>query len=118
MMNNVSQALYWYGQAAKRGHVEAQYALGQRSDDPAKAMEWYRKAAERGLADAAYSLGYCYEKGKGAEADKDEAAKWYHRAGQLFWKARRLEDVEMAIASLNGLTPDHPLGAKLKSLMV
>ncbi len=117
MMKHVSNTLHWYGQAAKRGHAEAQYALGQRSDDPAKAMEWYRKAAERGLADAAYSLGFCYEKGKGAEADKDEAANWYHRAGQLFLKARRLEDVEMAIASLNGLTPDHPLGAKLRGLM-
>ncbi len=54
---------------------------------------------------------------EGVEADKDEAAKWYHRAGQLFLKAGRLEDMEMAIASLNGLTSDHPLGAKLRGLM-
>ncbi len=80
-------------------------------------MEWYRKAAERGFADAAYSLGACYANGQGTEADKDEAANWYHRAGQLFFKARRLEDVEMAITSLNGLMSEHPLAAKLQNLM-
>jgi TPR repeat protein len=85
--------------------------------DPAKAIELYRKAASRGLADAAFSLGFVYETGKGIEPDREEAARWYEQAGRLFLKAGRLEDTEMAIASLNGLIPDHPLGVQLRRLM-
>jgi TPR repeat protein len=77
----------------------------------------YRKAASRGLADAAFSLGFVYETGKGIEPDREEAARWYEQAGRLFLKAGRLEDTEMAIASLNGLIPDHPLGVQLRRLM-
>ncbi len=74
-------------------------------------------SAEREGADAANSLGIIYETGKDVEVDKDAAAEWYYRAGQLFLKARRLEDTEMALVGLNGLTPDHPLGIKLRALM-
>ena len=123
-MKNETKAVYWYQQAAKRNHAEAQYMLGMRyadgrgvSADPPKAIELYRKAAAQGLADAAFSLGFVYEAGKGIEPDKDEAARWYEQAGRLFLKAARLEDTEMAIASLNGLIPDHPLGVQLRSLI-
>ena len=123
-MKNETKAVYWYEQASKRNHAEAQYMLGMRYADgrgvpvdPAKAIELYRKAASRGLADAAFSLGFVYETGKGIEPDQGEAARWYEQAGRLFLKAGRLEDTEMAIASLNGLIPDHPLGVQLRRLM-
>ena len=121
---NETKAVYWYEQASKRNHAEAQYMLGMRyadgrgvPADSAKAIELYRKAAAHGFADAAFSLGFVYETGKGIEPDKDEAARWYEQAGRLCLKAGRLEDTEMAIASLNGLIPEHPLGAQLRRLM-
>ncbi|MEE8261956.1 MAG: rhomboid family intramembrane serine protease [Gammaproteobacteria bacterium] len=121
---NETKTVYWYEQASKRNHAEAQYMLGIRyadgrgvPADPAKAIELYRKAAAHGFADAAFSLGFVYETGKGIEPDKDEAARWYEQAGRLCLKAGRLEDTEMAIASLNGLIPEHPLGAQLRRLM-
>jgi membrane associated rhomboid family serine protease len=123
-MNNDIEAIRWYQAAADQGHAEAQYALGMRYAegrgvpiDQGKALQWYRKAAERGYADAAFSLASRYERGQHMEADNDAAAEWYYRAGQLFLKAHRLEDVEMAVVALNGLTPDHPLGIKLRSLI-
>jgi len=116
-MKHLSKAHYWFERAARRGHAEAQYVLGNRYRKPKEAIDWYHKAAKRGVPDAAFRLGFCYETGKGVEADKDEAANWYHWAGQLFLKARRLEDVEMAITSLNGLMSEHPFAAKLQNLM-
>lgn len=123
-MKNETKTMYWYEQASKRNHAEAQYMLGMRyadgrgvPTDPAKAIELYRKAASQGFADAAFSLGFVYETGKGIERDQIEAAKWYEQAGRLFLKAGRLEDTEMAIASLDGLTPEHPLGAQLRRLV-
>jgi membrane associated rhomboid family serine protease len=123
-MKNKTKAMYWYEQASKRNHAEAQYMLGMHyadgrgvPADTAKAIELYRKAASQGFADAAFTLGSIYEAGRGIESDQDEAARWYEQAGRLFLKAGRPEDTEMAIASLNGLIPDHPLGTKLRSLM-
>jgi len=123
-MKNETKAMYWYEQASKRNHAEAQYMLGMRYADgrgvpmdPAKAIELYRKAASQGFADAAFSLGFVYETGKGIERDQIEAARWYEQAGRLFLKAGRLEDTEMAIASLDGLIPEHPLGAQLRRLV-
>lgn len=46
------------------------------------AIALLRQAADKGDPAAAYNLGYCYEKGIGTDADRQQAYAWYKRAAQ------------------------------------
>ena len=46
------------------------------------AIALLRRAADKGDPAAAYNLGYCYEKGIGTDADRQQAYAWYKRAAQ------------------------------------
>jgi TPR repeat protein len=46
----------------------------------AEAVRWYRKAAERGDGQSQYNLAVFYFHGRGLEANRDEARKWFERA--------------------------------------
>lgn len=77
--------------AAKGGHAEAQYALGEyyakalydTKQDYAEAMQWYTGAAESGHAGARYALGVCYERGVGTEKKLTKAVEWYEKAAEI-----------------------------------
>ena len=83
-------AAMWYRKAAKRGNVDAQFALGSCylfgngvAEDYKKAVKWYRKAAEQGYALAQYRLGVCYYYGRdGVAKDYKEAVKWWRKAAE------------------------------------
>ena len=51
--------------------------------DPEEAVKWFRKAAERGHLNAQYLLGDCYAKGKGVSQNVTEAMKWYRKAAEM-----------------------------------
>ena len=75
-----------YRAAADRGEVVAQYNLGllQYNDEEVEnhkeALRNFKRSAEQGYTDAMYMVGCCYENGDGAEADLDEARRWYELA--------------------------------------
>lgn len=84
---DMSRAIKWYIQAAKKGCVEAQNELGQCYElgdgtrkNLKKAYLYYRMAAENGFATAQVNLAECYQKGKGVEKDLAEAIYWYQKA--------------------------------------
>lgn len=91
--HDFAAALNWFGQAAKRGHGPALYALGSMYEwgdgvdtDQGQALAWYRKArpwyrqrAEAGDAEAQYTLASLYSLD---DADPAEVAKWYRRAAR------------------------------------
>ncbi|KAG0052478.1 hypothetical protein BGZ90_006473 [Linnemannia elongata] len=89
--NGYAQAMEWYLKAAKQGHLEAQWAIGnlyenglERPVDLNKAFEWYLKAAEGGYAPAQTILGKWYWDGSGGVPGSDEskAFEWYLKAAE------------------------------------
>lgn len=91
---NTYQALSWMREAAERGHVQAQLALGrfylsgleEMGPDPAEAESWLLLAAEQGDAEAKTLLA------QATQAKKDEMAyrRWInaHRHAWLgYWSS-------------------------------
>ena len=80
-----AQAIYWWGEAAKRGHAEAQLKLGwwlvKGGDvvpkDEAAGMNWLLMAANQGEPQAQYEAGIGYWKGRGVKADPIAAYMWF-----------------------------------------
>ncbi|KAH7036547.1 hypothetical protein BKA57DRAFT_509822 [Linnemannia elongata] len=86
-----AQAMEWYLQAAKQGHVKAQCAIGRlyenghgRPVDLKKAFEWILKAAEAGYSPAQTILGEWYWNGSGGvpERDQSKSFEWYLKAAE------------------------------------
>ncbi len=77
-------------ESADEGHTNDQYQVGEWFYSRGKvgfsdnysmiAVFWYRKAAMGGHIDAQVKLASCYEEGRGAPQNKDEAMKWYKKA--------------------------------------
>ncbi len=51
--------------------------------DWSQAVYWYAQAVKQGHVDAHYRLGFCYEYGKGVTKDRSKAVYWYTRAAEL-----------------------------------
>jgi TonB family protein len=73
--------------SAKGGNLNARYHLslllsaGAKSDaEREQALLVLRSAAELGHAQAQFDLGRCYERGKGLQANLDEALRWYRKS--------------------------------------
>ena len=80
-------ALYWFEQAARRGHAAASYEVGKilLSDDaevhdPALGMQWLEYAAQIGNDCAAYRLGKEYLKGEIVPKDTTKAIDYFTRS--------------------------------------
>lgn len=68
--------------ARAMGLMAALSALGRGVDkDPIEACCWFRQAATRGHVPSQAALGMCLAAGLGAPADNKEAAYWLYRAG-------------------------------------
>lgn len=86
-INNYTEAIEWFRNAAEQGNVDAlnelgicnEYALGV-PQNINEAVNWYRKAAEGGHAAAQFNLGRCYQNGAGVTLNYTEAVKWYRKA--------------------------------------
>lgn len=81
------QAVYWYKQAARQGHVLAQYNLGHQyltgvgvRQSDRDAMQWWLKAAQQDHALAQFNVGRAYYLGIGFDQDLGLSRKWFERA--------------------------------------
>ncbi|GAA6138013.1 hypothetical protein NBRC116583_17600 [Arenicella sp. 4NH20-0111] len=86
---DLEQSSYWYTQAARQGHVLAQYNLGHQhlmgngvKRDEKVAMQWWLKAAEQQHALAQFNVGRAYYLGIGLKKDLSLAKLWFERASQ------------------------------------
>ena len=78
------QAIYWWGEAAKKGDVDAQLKLGWWlmkgqdvvKQDQAAGMNWLLMAANQGEPQAQYEVGLAYWKGRGVKPDPIAAYMW------------------------------------------
>lgn len=85
------KAKFWYEKAVDRGSGLAAYVLGRRYENgemglvanPRVAKIWYEIGAQYNDADAANAIGVLYYQGKGIDADKSEARRWYQKAISL-----------------------------------
>ena len=75
------KALYWYIQAAKQGHAEAQCEIAWRMRGK-DALKWYRRAAIQGYVKAQSSLGDMYYDGIWIQKDNSQAFYWYCKASE------------------------------------
>lgn len=89
VLQDYTQAVYWYRKAAERGYAAAQNDLGfcyysglGIVQDYTQAVYWYRKAVEQGNACAQNNLGVCYERGYGVDMDYKKAVYWYRKAAE------------------------------------
>ncbi|MEE8119617.1 MAG: tetratricopeptide repeat protein [Gammaproteobacteria bacterium] len=87
--NRVTEAAYWYDQAARRGHNLAQYNLAVLYFNGEGVPRNFKRAAallsssaEKGNADAQYLLGRIYFTGQGVQRDFAKEAEWYQRAAE------------------------------------
>lgn len=83
------RALAYLREAARRGHVEAQFELGLyyasgAMGDPAQelAVGYFQRAAEHGHAEAAFRLADCLRWGRGCRREPRTAHAWYLRSAQ------------------------------------
>ena len=78
------EARTWIRRAAELGHAEAQYYLGDTSDEEEQeeAVEWLRQAGEQGHVAAQLALAWKYEGTDGVGADAEEAVTWLRRAAE------------------------------------
>lgn len=68
--------------ARAMGFLAALYMLGHGvHKDPQEAYLWFRQAANRGDLPSQTALGMCLAGGRGTKVDYDEAAFWFFRAG-------------------------------------
>jgi uncharacterized protein len=80
-----AQAIYWWGEAAKKGHADAQLKLGwwllKGGDvvkkDEAAGMNWLLMSANRGEPQAQYEVAISYWKGRGVKPDPIAAYMWF-----------------------------------------
>lgn len=86
---DLEQAVYWYKQAARQGHMLAQYNLGHQyltgsgvKRNEATAMQWWLKAASQEHALAQFNIGRAYYLGIGLEQDLNQSRFWFERAAQ------------------------------------
>ncbi|MCY4224296.1 MAG: tetratricopeptide repeat protein [Bacteroidetes bacterium] len=91
-----TQAMDWLKKAGRKGHITAQYELGQAywqrglshqkeervEQDFTQGIHWWKKAAEQGHADAQFQLGRAYKNGAGVEQDFTQAAHWWRKAAE------------------------------------
>jgi len=76
--------------AGRAGNAQAQFLLGQLSDngfgtvalDPREAARWYRMAAEQNHGEAQFALARAYALGRGVPQDKDQALHWLKKAAE------------------------------------
>lgn len=84
-----AQALPYFTQAEREGHMKAPRYLGLMylngegvAKDPAAAFSYFQKAADRGDITGQYWLGYCYENAIGTAKSMSQAIAWYQKSAE------------------------------------
>jgi hypothetical protein len=102
VLQDFTQAVYWYRKAADQGYAGAQAILGRMyangegvPQDYTQMRYWLYKAADQGYARAHLGLGLVYEQGLGVPQDAAQAYFWYNlAAARLPVGAEREEAVQ------------------------
>lgn len=104
---NLVCALQYFSMAAKQGHVESQFELGQmyaqglgtpqRFED---AVAWFERAAKQGHAKAQFNLAFMISHGQGVEESLLKAYEWY-RISYLCGYAIAKQSMEVAKKKLS-----------------
>ncbi|MHB9147353.1 MAG: hypothetical protein ACYC2U_02825 [Candidatus Amoebophilus sp.] len=106
---SLKEVVKLYQEAAKQGHAEAAYELGQAYETElgevkqnyGKARKWYQVSAQGGNAKARYSLGRIYQNGWGLRRkDEVQASIWYKAAAK---QGHREAQFELGRMYENGL---------------
>jgi localization factor PodJL len=122
MAQDLSQAAYWYNQAADQGLAIAQYRLAALYEkgrgvpqDDGKARVWYEKAAAQGNVKAMHNLAVIYAEGRGTRQDFTTASRWFGEAADF-----GLGDSQynLAILQERGLGVKQDLAAAYKWLSI
>lgn len=81
------QAVKYYEEAAKQGHIKAQFNLGLMlfegfsiPKNQKQGAYWLLKAAEQGEPKAQYQIGCAYLEGKGVEKELTHALNWLQKS--------------------------------------
>jgi len=85
VVKNEEKAAALWRQAGEAGNPEGYFHLGrmcERANNLPHSTAMYKLAAQRGLAHAQFKLALAYEKGKGIDADLQQAARWYALAAE------------------------------------
>ena len=91
VVEDKQQAIFWYYQAASRGHANAQFNLGvlyaigavDATHNYKSAVEWFQRAAEQSYPSAQYQLANMYQHGLGVERSDERAREWFVKAADL-----------------------------------
>ena len=101
----ITEAAFWYEQAAKRGHPGAQtnyaslLATGRGVErDPRGAVDYWEMAARQDNALAQYNLGLAYYRGEGVIPDAKSALAWFRRAADA-----GMSDAQFALGQMHAL---------------
>lgn len=104
-------------EAARKGDIAAQNAIGMCyyngdgvEQDYKKAAEWFWKTAEQGNASGQYNMGYLYDTGKGVEQDFTQALYWYAKAASQGHK-NALNNIGVMYEYGNGVQKDYAKAA-------
>ena len=99
--------------AAVRGHVMAQWSLGDMYEvgngvevDYAEAQKWYHKAAEQGSAIGQFALGKMYEAGRGVSQGYLQAHMWFSLAAAQYSTKRKVNAAMWRDDVAKRMTPD------------
>ncbi len=102
------EAVKWYYEAAKQGHMEAQFSLGKMyyqgrgiEQNYSESIKWQKLAAEQGHGNAQFNVGLMYNRGEGVPEDNGEAEKWFLQAAK-----NKIPDAYFMLGHLN-FTPFH-----------
>ncbi len=89
MDKNPDEAFRLFRLAADKGHVEAEFRVGEMREKGwgaapsfADAQRWYEMSAKGGDPEAANGLAQLYEEGYGVDKDLKRAAQWYKQAAE------------------------------------
>jgi len=118
---NHEKEFYWLYQAAKKGHVDAQYNMAliyQQGNiipqNDQKAAYWYTLAANEGDADAQNALGNMYYFGHGVEQDNIKAYTWYKKAALSRHALGKENMILQWLENHNVTETDHAASEKLR----
>ncbi len=99
-------AALWMQESARRGHVFAQFDLGNMyaqgdgvAQSDSDAAIWFEAAANQGHRDAQYNLGVMFLAGRGVEQDPVAALQWFALAAE---QGHRDAQYNLGISYLTG----------------
>ncbi|MDX8387350.1 MAG: tetratricopeptide repeat protein [Ghiorsea sp.] len=83
---NTDKQIFWLRKAAKKGYLEAQFALGQglaKTESWSDALYWLKKSAQQGHAQAGYSIAPLLTKTKARQSANKGAWRWLYHGLQM-----------------------------------